>query len=79
MPRVAKPLSEKEIKHAKPNEKDYTLADGKGLQLLVSMDGRKAWEFIYLSPKLHKRRKTSFGVYPSVTLADARTITPPIN
>lgn len=72
MPRVAKPLSEKEIKNSKPKEKDYTLADGKGLQLFVSMDGRKAWEFIYLSPKLHKRRKTSFGVYPSVTLAEAR-------
>ena len=72
MPRVAKPLSEKEIKNSKPKEKDYTLADGKGLQLLVSPDGRKAWEFIYLSPKLHKRRKTSFGVYPYVTLADAR-------
>lgn len=72
MPRVAKPLSEKEIKNAKPKEKAYTLADGKGLQLLIAPDGRKAWEFIYLSPKLHKRRKTSFGVYPSVTLADAR-------
>ncbi len=72
MPRVAKPLSDTEIKNTKPNEKAYTLADGKGLHLLVSPDGRKAWEFIYLSPKLHKRRKTSFGVYPYVTLADAR-------
>ncbi len=72
MPRVTKPLSEKEIRHAKTKEKAYTLPDGQGLHLLVSPTGRKSWEFIFLSPKLHKRRKTSFGAYPNVTLAEAR-------
>ena len=72
MPRTVKPLTDKQVNNAKPREKAYTFPDGNGLQLLIAPDGRKSWELIYLSPKLHKRRKTSFGAYPYVTLADAR-------
>lgn len=72
MPRIVKPLTDKQVNSAKPNGKAYTLPDGQGLQLLVSPDGRKSWELVFLSPTLHKRRKTSFGVYPYVTLAEAR-------
>ena len=72
MPRIAKPLNDNQVKKAKPKEKAYTLADGQGLQILITPDGRKAWEFIYLSPTLHKRRKSTFGTYPNVTLANAR-------
>jgi len=72
MPKSVKPLSEKEVKNAKLKDKEYTLSDGNGLQLLVKPDGIKQWVFRYTSPTQNKRRKTSFGTYPSVTLANAR-------
>ena len=53
MPRMVAPLTDKQISSAKPKEKAYSLSDGRGLQLLISPDGQKLWEFIYLSPKLH--------------------------
>ncbi len=72
MPRVTKPLTEIEIKRAKPKEKDFTLADGKGLQLLIKANGRKVWEFVYTSPTKRKRRKATFKTYPEVSLKQAR-------
>ncbi|MCD8478006.1 MAG: integrase arm-type DNA-binding domain-containing protein [Sulfurospirillum sp.] len=72
MPRIAKPLNDKQVNNAKPKEKAYTLADGQGLHILITPDGRKAWEFIFMSPTLQKRRKSTFGTYPNVTLANAR-------
>lgn len=72
MPRMVTPLTDKQINSAKPSEKFYTLADGRGLQLLVSPDGRKSWEIVYLSPTTNKRRKSSFGIFPSVSLKEAR-------
>jgi integrase len=72
MPRMVKPLTDKQASNAKSKEKAYTQADGQGLQLLIKPDGRKLWEIVYLSPTLHKRRKSSFGTYPNVTIAEAR-------
>lgn len=60
------------LKSIKPKDKDYTVADGNGLSLLIKTDGKKLWEFRYTSPTLHKKRKTSFGYYPDVSLAVAR-------
>lgn len=67
-----KNLYDTTIKQAKPKEKAYTLSDGGGLQLLVKPSGSKLWEFYYQSPTLHKRRKTSLGTYPDVSLEIAR-------
>jgi integrase len=72
MPRTVTPLNDKEIKALKPKDKAYTKPDGKGLHLLIKPDGSKLWEFIFTSPTLSKRRKTSFGTYPNTTLSDAR-------
>ena len=72
MPKIVKPLSDKEIGKAKPKEKEYSLSDGDGLHLLIKTDGNKLWIFRYESPSRAKRRKTSFGAYPKITLADAR-------
>lgn len=72
MPRVVKPLTDKQVSNAKPSEKAYTLPDGQGLQLLISPDGRKSWEIIYLSPTHKKRRKSSFGAFPNISLKEAR-------
>jgi integrase len=72
MPRIPTPLTDVKIKNAKPKEKHYTLPDGKGLHLLIKSN-TKLWEFIYTSPTTLKRRKTSLGSYPDVTLNDARS------
>lgn len=72
MPKVPTPLQDTQIKKAKPKDKDYTLADGKGLHLLIKTSGVKIWEFIFISPLTKKRRKKSLGNYPNVTLAVAR-------
>ena len=72
MPKIVTPLNDKEIRALKPKEKPYTKSDGKGLQLLIKIDGTKLWEFIFTSPTLSKRRKTSFGTYPNTSLVMAR-------
>jgi len=72
MARLTKPLTDTEIKAAKPQEADYTLHDGDGLQLQIKSSGRKVWQMRYYRPLTKKRAKLSFGSYPAVTLADAR-------
>lgn len=74
MPKTTKPLTDKEVKLAKPKEKEYTLTDGYGLFLLVLPSGVKTWRFNYTRPYSKKRTKISLGVYPTVTLAQARAI-----
>ena len=71
-------LTDTKIKNLKPTEKDYALADGNGLQILIKPNKRKKWEFIYSSPTQYnsqgkkKRRKTTFGYYPETSLKTAR-------
>lgn len=69
--RVA-PLNDTLIKTAKPKDKDYTLPDGDGLQLLVKVIGSKVWEVRYTI--CGKTTKTTIGKYPQVSLANARKI-----
>jgi hypothetical protein len=64
------PLTDTEIKTAKPREKEYTLPDGNGLQLVIKTDGRKIWEVRYTINS--KPKQTTIGTYPAVTLAKAR-------
>ena len=70
MAKLVKPLSDMEIKKAETKAKDYKLSDGQGLCLIVKPNGTKyfRFDFIYGS----KRKSTSFGVYPIVTLKEAR-------
>ena len=72
MARTTTPLTDTEIKRAKPKEKEYTLTDGRGLLLRVTPKGNKTWFFNYSHPYTNKRNKISFGVYPTVSLASAR-------
>ena len=72
MPKIVKSLSDKEISNAKPLEGEYSLSDGDGLHLLIKPDGTKQWVFRYTSPTQNKRRKTSFGTYPKISLVHAR-------
>lgn len=72
MARTAKPLTNTEIKQAKPKDKVYSLSDGLGLQLRVKPNGSKLWLFDYLRPYTKKRTCLSFGSYPELSLAEAR-------
>jgi len=66
------PLSDTEVKQAKPRDKDYELSDGDGLMLRVRTSGTKVWLFKYHKPYTKKRTNLSFGGYPELSLAKAR-------
>ncbi|NRB42407.1 MAG: tyrosine-type recombinase/integrase [Pseudomonadales bacterium] len=72
MARTTKPLVNTEVKQAKPKDKVYTLSDGGGLQLRVKPNGSKLWLFDYYRPYTKKRTSLSFGLYPAISLAEAR-------
>ncbi len=65
------PLSHFDIQNAKSEPKSYKLADGGGLFLLVQPNGSKLWRLKYRH--LGTERALSFGPYPAVSLAEART------
>jgi len=59
-----------QIKNAKPTEKSYKIADGGGLYLLIHTNGSKYWRLKY---RFGGKEKTlALGIYPDVSLADAR-------
>ena len=64
-------LSDLKIKTAKPTEKDYKLADEKGLYLLVKTNGGKYWRLKYRIDG--KEKLMALGVYPDTSLALARS------
>jgi len=64
------PLSDPRIKNAKPRAKQYKLADGRGLFLLVVPTGGKYWRYKY--PFEGRERQLSLGVYPDVGIKLAR-------
>jgi hypothetical protein len=66
----AMPLTETAIKKAKPGAKPVKLSDGKGLYLLVSPAGSKLWRWKYRV--LGKEKVMALGIYPDVSLAQAR-------
>jgi len=43
MPKLAIPLTDIQVKNAKPKDKLYRLTDGGGLYLLINPDGAKYW------------------------------------
>lgn len=72
MPKLTKPLTNTEVKQARPRDKVYTLSDGEGLQLRVKPNGSKLWLLDYRRPYTKKRTSLSFGSYPDLTIAEAR-------
>ncbi|MDP1057343.1 Arm DNA-binding domain-containing protein, partial [Klebsiella pneumoniae] len=57
-------------KNAKPLEKEYKLTDGFGMFLRVTPKGSKYWQMAYRFEG--KQKLFSIGVYPAVSLSDAR-------
>lgn len=64
------PLTNNECRNAKPATKPYKLSDGRGLYLQVMPRGGKYWRFKYRF--VGKEKRLAFGVYPDVSLAEAR-------
>lgn len=64
------PLTDIQIRRAKPQDKPYTMNDGQGLSLLINPDGSKGWRFRYRYAG--KARLMSLGSYSLVSLAEAR-------
>ncbi|QDQ87731.1 tyrosine-type recombinase/integrase [Alcaligenaceae bacterium SJ-26] len=65
-------LTDRAIKSAKPQDKEYELTDGGGLALRIKVDGAKIWAIRYTSPSTGKRVREYIGSYPDISLADAR-------
>jgi integrase len=64
------PLTDTAIRNAKAADKPYKLADEKGLFLLVNPTGGKWWRLKFRVGG--KEKLLSLGVYPDVTLKEAR-------
>lgn len=64
-------LTDIKVRTAKPTDKQYKLTDGSGMHLLVHLNGSKYWRLQYRFDG--KQKMLALGVYPDVSLADART------
>lgn len=63
------PLTDKAISNARPRERQYKLSDEKGMYVLVTKTGK----YFRLDYRFQGKRKTlALGVYPAVTLKEAR-------
>ncbi|UZE97918.1 tyrosine-type recombinase/integrase [Alkalimarinus alittae] len=63
-------LTNTKIKSFKAQEKQYKISDGGGLYLIVGTNGSRYWRLKYFIDR--KEKSLSIGIYPDVTLADAR-------
>lgn len=65
-------LTDLQIRQASPKDKDYWLDDGGALRLLVKSNGTKCWRYNY---RFNGKQKTlSIGIYPDVSLTNAREL-----
>src|SRR5271154_917708 len=63
-------LTDAKARNAKPRIKPYKIADGEGLFLFIVPSGGKYWRLKYFFAG--KEKLLALGVYPDVSLADAR-------
>lgn len=63
-------LTDTACKNAKPRAKSYKMADGNGMYLEVMPNGSRYWRLKYRVGG--KEKRLALGVYPEVTLAEAR-------
>ena len=72
MPKRVVPLSPSAVANAKPRDKPYKMADGRGLHLLVQPSGAKWWRWTYRRPDTGRVNTLSLGTFPDVKLHKAR-------
>src|SRR5471030_2185102 len=73
MPIPVVPLSDTQIRKAKPRERTYKLFDGGGLYLEVIPSDSKLWRMKFRQAS-GKESRLSFGPYPEVSLSEARAL-----
>jgi len=73
MPKQVIPLTNTQVTSARRRAREYNLPDGKGLYLRVKPNGTRLWIFNYQAPFTKRRSNISFGTFPPVTLARARS------
>lgn len=65
-------LTDAAIRRAKPQNRQYKIADSHGLYIMIQPNGSKLWRAKY---RFGGKEKTlAFGKYPEVSLADARRL-----
>ena len=64
------PLKDTNCRNAKPQDKPYRLYDEQGLYLEVQLNGGRYWRLKYRF--LGKEKRLALGVYPEVSLQEAR-------
>jgi len=64
------PITDIQCKTAKPKEKTWRMSDGAGMYLEIAPGGAKYWRMKYRFAG--KEKRLSFGVYPEVSLLEAR-------
>lgn len=72
MPKRVVPLTPSAVANAKPKDRPYKMADGRGLFLLVQPSGAKWWRWKYRRPDVGTENTLSLGAYPDVSLKRAR-------
>lgn len=63
-------LSDMQCRTAKPKDKKYKIFDGEGLYLEVMPSGARYWRLKYRIEG--KEKRAALGVYPAISLSDAR-------
>ena len=65
-------LTAKQLDAATREKDGAKIFDGKGLYIELHKNGSKYWRYKYRSPITKKEKLYSLGVYPEITLAEAR-------
>lgn len=63
-------LTDIKVRTARPTDKQYKLTDGNGMHLLAHPNSLRYWHLQYRFGG--KQKMLALGVYPDVSLADAR-------
>ena len=72
MPKLAAPLTDIQIRRAKPKDKEYSLSHGQGLSLRVRTSGTKEWVLRYKRPFTGVRTALKLGNYPNLSIRDVQ-------
>ena len=71
MAKIIPPLTEVQVRNAKPRDRTYKIFDGGGLYLEVATTGSRIWRLKFRQSN-GKENRLTFGPYPEITLQDAR-------
>jgi hypothetical protein len=73
MPKLVTPLTDAQVKNAKPKTKPYKLSDGGGLYLEVMPTGSKLWRMKFTRAN-GKESRLAFGSYPEASVLKKRKL-----